>query len=263
MGNSGNDNIIMMGDCNAIVGEENDDSYIGKYGLGKKNDSGSMLREFANNNKMVICSTVFKQPKRRIWTWQRPRSERYQLDYIMIRSRYRNTVRNCHSYPGADVNSDHNLVAANLKQVRYKKIKDARQRLKWYLSTLANAEIKKEYVNDVENTVKTGDDMFPNEHWNHIKNVILKSAKTTIGIEKKRPAKKPWVTEEMIKLMDERKKWKRVNTEVGKKMYRALNNRLRRSTDKAREIWYKVNVTRLIKTSRKGKVALHTVLQEK
>ena len=90
MGNSGNDNIIMMGDYNAIVGEENADSYIGKYGLGKKNDRGSMLREFANNNKMVICNTVFKQPKRRIWTWQSPRSERYQLDYIMIRSRYRN-----------------------------------------------------------------------------------------------------------------------------------------------------------------------------
>ena len=63
--------------------------------------------------------------------------------------------------------------------------------------------------------------------------------KQTSVIEKKRPAKKPWVTEEMIKLMDERKKWKRVNTEVGKKMYRALNNRLNRSTDKAREIWYK------------------------
>ena len=63
MGNSGNDNIIMVGDYNAIVGEENSDSYIGKYRLGK-----SMLREFANNNKMVICNTVFKQPKRRIWT---------------------------------------------------------------------------------------------------------------------------------------------------------------------------------------------------
>ena len=42
-----------MGDYNAIVGEENSDSYIGKYGLGKKNDRGSMLREFANNNKVV------------------------------------------------------------------------------------------------------------------------------------------------------------------------------------------------------------------
>ena len=62
-----------------------------------------------------------QQPKRKIWTWQSPKSERYQLDYIMIRSRYRNTARNCHIYPGAYVNSDHNLVAANLKQVRYKK----------------------------------------------------------------------------------------------------------------------------------------------
>ena len=87
----------------------------------------------------------------------------------MIRSKYRNTVRNCHSYPGADVNSDHDLVAANLKQVRYKKIKGARKRLKWNLSTLANEETEKKYVNDVENAVKTGDDMLPNEHWNHIK----------------------------------------------------------------------------------------------
>ena len=196
-----------------------------------------MLREFANNNKMAICNTVFKQPKRRIWTWQSPRSERYQLDYIMIRSRYRNTVRTCHTYPGADVNSDHNLVAANLKQVRYEKIKVARKRLKWNLSTLANEEIKKKYVNQVENAVN--DDMLPNEHWNHIRNVILKSTKANIGIEKRRPAKKPLVTEGMIKLMDERKKWRRVNNEVGKKMYRALNNRLRRSTDKARKIWYK------------------------
>ena len=102
----------------------------------------------------------------------------------MIRSRYRNAVRNCYSYPRADVNSDHNLVAANLKQVRYKKIKGARKKQKWNLSTLANEEIKKKYVKDVENSVKTGDDMLPNEHWNHIKNVILKSAKTNIGIEK-------------------------------------------------------------------------------
>ena len=143
-----------------------------------------MLREFANNNRMVIWNTVFKQPKRRIWTWQSATSEGYQLDYIMIRSRYRNTVRTCHSYPGAVVNSDHNLVAANLKQVRYKNIKGARKRLKWSLSTLANEEIKKKYVNEIENEVNTGDDILPKEHWNHIKNVILKSAKTNIGIEK-------------------------------------------------------------------------------
>ena len=103
----------------------------------------------------------------------------------MIRSRYRNTVRNCHSYPGADVNSYHNLVSANLKQVRYKKIKGAIKRLKWNLPTLAIEEKKKKYVNEVEYAVNTGDDMLPNQHWNHIKNIILKSAKTNIGIEMK------------------------------------------------------------------------------
>ena len=57
----------------------------------------------------------------------------------------------------------------------------------------------------------------------------------------------------MIKLMDERKKWKRVNTEVGKKMYRALNNRLRRSTDKAREIWYKSKCNEIDQNIKEGK----------
>ena len=56
---------------------------------------------------------------------------------------------------------------------------------------------------------------------------------------------------------------KRVNTQVGKKMYRALNNRRRRSTDKTEKYGIKVNVMRLIKTSMKGKLALHTVLQKK
>ena len=60
MGNSGNDNNIMMDDYNAIVGKENSDSYIGKYGIGKKIDRGSMLREFANNNKWLYATTKAK-----------------------------------------------------------------------------------------------------------------------------------------------------------------------------------------------------------
>ena len=36
--------------------------------------------------------------------------ERYQLDYIMVRQRYRNNVKNSHAYHGADADMDHNLV---------------------------------------------------------------------------------------------------------------------------------------------------------
>jgi len=36
----GRENVIVMGDFNAIVGEESEGKVIGKYGLGKRNDRG-------------------------------------------------------------------------------------------------------------------------------------------------------------------------------------------------------------------------------
>ena len=43
----------------------------------------------------------------------------------------------------------------------------------------------------------------------------------------------------MIREMEERRKWKNVDTEEGKRMYRQINNRLRRQTKMAREDWWK------------------------
>jgi hypothetical protein len=41
----------------------------------------------------------------------------------------------------------------------------------------------------------------------------------------------------MIEKMDERRKWKSVNNEMGRLKYRKLNNELRRETEKARQQW--------------------------
>ena len=49
-------------------------------------------------------------------------------------------------------------------------------------------------------------------------------------------AKKSWITGEMIDKIEERRKWKSVNTEAGRRKYKQLNNELRRITDEAREI---------------------------
>ena len=43
----------------------------------------------------------------------------------------------------------------------------------------------------------------------------------------------------MINKMDERRKLKNMNTDVGRKRYRELNNELRRETDKARAQWWR------------------------
>jgi hypothetical protein len=51
-----------------------------------------------------------------------------------------------------------------------------------------------------------------------------------VGKVEKR-ARKPWITQEIVSKMDERRKWKSVNNEEGLKNYRRLNNELRRATD--------------------------------
>jgi endonuclease/exonuclease/phosphatase family metal-dependent hydrolase len=107
----GKDYLIVMGDWNAIVGEEREGKEIGSFGLGNRNERGQQMVDFCKRMSMVVTNTWFNQHKRRRYTWKRPGDTgRYQLDYILVRQRYRNSVKNARSYPGADIDSDHNLV---------------------------------------------------------------------------------------------------------------------------------------------------------
>ena len=118
----GKDYVVIMGDWNAVVGEGREGKEIGEHGLGTRNERGETLVEFCKRNKFMVTNTWFKKPKRRRYTWIRPGDTgRFQLDYILVRDRYRNSVKDSCSYPGADADSDHNLVAMTVR-IKSKKI---------------------------------------------------------------------------------------------------------------------------------------------
>ena len=58
----GGDNVLVLGDWNAVVGEGKDEKEVGKYGLGKRNARGEMMVEFCKRRKMIVSNTWFKQP---------------------------------------------------------------------------------------------------------------------------------------------------------------------------------------------------------
>jgi len=56
----GKDYTIIMGDWNASVGEGEEEGYIGKYGLGKRNERGQKLVEFCRRQNMIATNTWFE-----------------------------------------------------------------------------------------------------------------------------------------------------------------------------------------------------------
>jgi len=63
---------------------------------------------------------------------------------------------------------------------------------------------------------------------------VLDTISDLVGKAEKR-ARKPWITQEMISKMDERRKWKNVNVEEGRKNYRKLREELKRATDNTKK----------------------------
>ena len=63
----------------------------------------------------------------------------------------------------------------------------------------------------------------------NIKFCLLDTISVLVGKVEKR-TRKPWITKEMVSKIDERRKWKNVNTQEGRRNYRRLRNEMKRST---------------------------------
>ncbi|XP_021369218.1 craniofacial development protein 2-like [Mizuhopecten yessoensis] len=111
------DLIVVMGDLNATVGNEGteDDRARGKHGCGSMNN-GERLVAFSNMNDLVIGGTL--SPHRLIHklTWCSPNGrDKNQIDHLMFSGTWRRSLMDVKVRRGADVGSDHLLVAASIK----------------------------------------------------------------------------------------------------------------------------------------------------
>jgi hypothetical protein len=102
-----------------------------------RNQTGQMLYDFCERNGLVITDTWFKKPTRRLYTWKLPGDRSlHQLDYVLVKQRFRNSVNDVQALPRADSDSDHNLPVANICTSLKKSIRFQKQKPRWDLEKL-------------------------------------------------------------------------------------------------------------------------------
>ena len=229
------DIVIIMGDYNAKVGEERHEDIVGPHGLGERNDRGEDLIGFCKEQGMVIMNTWFEQKRSARYTWTSPNGEiRNQIDFVLVNQRYRNSITNAKSRPGADCGSDHNPVVFKVRVKLKVPKKKSSQRYKYNCEKLKNSAIKgtfKEATNQVAKEIKAvmNEETGCDEVWVKLRDGTHRVAKEVCGetnIEKK----KKWMTDEILDRMNERKLHQRRTDE-----YRRLNGEIQRMCREAKE----------------------------
>ena len=128
------DVLFIMGDWNAKVGSQEIPGVTGKFGLGVQNKAGQRLTEFCEENTLVIANTLFQQHKRRLYTWTSPDGQHQnQIDYILCSQRWRSSIQSTKIRPGADCDSDHELLITKFR-LKLKKVGNTTRPFRYDLS---------------------------------------------------------------------------------------------------------------------------------
>ena len=73
------DVLFIIGDWNAKAGSQETPGVTGKFGLGIQNEAGQRLKEFCQENALVIANTLFQQTREvlhmNITGWSTPKSD--------------------------------------------------------------------------------------------------------------------------------------------------------------------------------------------
>ena len=95
---------------------------------------------------------------------------RNQIDYIAIDKRWFSSILDAKSYPGADGDSDHNLVIAKMRLKALKTRKNEEIPLRFDLKGLAEQDLKTSFAVETENRFESllehwGESSTPNGNW--------------------------------------------------------------------------------------------------
>ena len=161
----------------------------------------------------------------------------------MVKRRFQSSVNvaKTRSFPGADIESDHELVMMTFK-LRLQRVKNQGSiRIRLSLEKLKDPNIAEMFRATIGGKFAP---LLALENQDTKIDALINSFDTAVTetanniLAKHLPAKKPWVTDNILKLCNKRRELKqKKNTTKGAKLYREANQQVKKGTRKAKETW--------------------------
>ncbi len=250
------DELVLMGDFNAKVGVGHSEwrGVLGKHGIGGVSENGLRLLEFCAANGLAITNSFFRHKAIHKFTWYSNTGRtKNAIDHIIVRSKSLSSIQDARVFRGADINSDHRLVVANLKL----KLKRASPRgniePRFNTDLLRNEEVAGNFLsviggkfnvllNEMDtDTDESAEDMVQNE-WSRFSTDVAACASEVLG-EQKPHRFQPWVSTATEQLVDLKQsafvQSQTLPSRATRRQYRKLVNETKASVRADRSRWWR------------------------
>ena len=206
---------------------------------------GLRLLELASYSNLNVVNTFGLHKPSRRWTEHSPGGDYHnQIDYIIVKRRFQSSVNfaKTRNFPGADNGSDHELVMMTFRLCLQRVKNQGSIRIRFSVEKLEDPNIAEIFQATIGGKFAR---FLPLENRdteiyaliNSFNTAVTETANSILG--KHRPAKKPWVTDNILKLYDKRRELKQMkNTTEGAKRYREANQQVKKKgMRKAKKTW--------------------------
>ena len=142
--------LTIAGDLNAKLGPEDVPFTFNTV----TNRNGEMLLQIIDEFELFSSTNSFMKKQSKLWSFTYPNGSRAQLDYILFRKKWRNSVHNAQAYPSfSNVGSDHRIVSSSVTlslRVPRKVPSDPMKQIDWR-EVSSNKDLSGQYAINVYN----------------------------------------------------------------------------------------------------------------
>ena len=235
---------VVQGDWNAKVGEDAQEDWgevCGPFCNTEINDRGLKLLHFATYNNLVLANTLGNHKPSRRWTVHSPDGTHHnQIDFILVKKRFRSGIKIASTFPGADVGSDHDLVMMTFHTRLKTSRKPTQPRIRFDLEKLKDPTVMSAFPVTVGGRFASlatlvDEDADLDSMVTHFNKAVTDTAAELLG--KQRRKRKPWVTPEILNLCDHRRDLKKREASQKEPKTREIKKTIKTEMEMAKETW--------------------------